>query len=152
MTNVKKTPGKLPRLTKAETRVSYEKTVNEIQKHLIKAGAKKIVFDYDDAQLPFNITFSYPTKQGNILFSLPIRFQGINNILVKQKISFRTGDLQPINTAWRIMKDWIISQLAIVDAQMAELPEVFLPYAVTKTGETLYDKMKDGNDILLLNQ
>lgn len=155
MPNNKPNPTAKPKLTKSNTRVGYEQTVNEIQKHLIRAGAKKIIFDYDDAMMPCNITFSYPTPKGLMLFSLPLRFQGVSNILTKQKVHNRTGDLHPINTAWRIMKDWIVSQLAMVDAELAEFSEVFLPYAVTKTGETLFEQVSKMNDIsspLLLNQ
>ena len=32
----------------------------------------------------------------------------------------------------------IEDQMAIIDAEVAEMAEVFLPYAVTKKGNTLY--------------
>lgn len=143
---------KKPNLTKAQTRVGYEQTVQEIQKHLIRAGAKKIIFDYDEASIPCNITFSYPIEKSNLLFSLPIRFNGINKILDNQKTPRHTGDMQAINTGWRIMKEWIISQLALVESEMAELPEVFLPYSITKSGETLYEVFKNNDQTMLLLQ
>lgn len=41
--------------------------------------------------------------------------------------------------------------MAIVEAQMAEVTEVFLPYAVTKTGKTVYDEIsQDQNTILAI--
>lgn len=134
--------GEKPKLLRSATRVDYNKTISEIQQHLVRAGAKKIVFDYDEAELPCVLTFSYPGVNGFIVFSLPLRFQGISKILDKQKSQKFTGDLQPINTAWRIMKEWILSQLAFVEAEIAELPEVFLPYAVTKNGNRLYEEIK----------
>lgn len=139
-------PQKLP---KYRTRVNFEQTVNEIQKRLVKAGAKKIVFDYE-LELPVNITFSYPTKTGNMLFSLPLKFNGIGKLMKQQGIA--GGDDQAINIGWRIMKDWIVAQLALVDAEAAELPEVFLPYSVTKTGQTLWDYLKDDQNILQLGE
>ncbi len=44
--------------------------------------------------------------------------------------------------AWRICKDWIEAQLAIVEAEMADMVEVFLPYAQTESGETVYEQLR----------
>jgi hypothetical protein len=42
--------------------------------------------------------------------------------------------------AWRIIKDWTEAQLALVQAGVAELAEVFLPYAThPQTGQTFYE-------------
>lgn len=144
MTTKKDQPQKLP---KYRTRVNYEQTVTEIQSRLRKAGAKKITFDYE-MELPVNITFSYPVKDGQMFFSLPLRFNGVSKLMKAQGVS--GGDDQALNIGWRIMKDWIISQLALIDAEMAELPEVFLPYAVTKTGETLYEQIKNSDNSQLM--
>jgi hypothetical protein len=38
--------------------------------------------------------------------------------------------------AWRIVKDWIEAQMAIVEAGQAEMAEVFLPYATIEDGTT----------------
>jgi len=55
--------------------------------------------------------------------------------------------------AWRIIKDWIEAQLAIVEAEMVEMAEVFLPYAVTKSNKTLYqDVIENKSDMLLTYQ
>lgn len=135
-------PGEKPKLLRAQTRVDYNQTISEIQQHLVRAGAKKIIFDYDEAELPCNITFSYPSINGSLIcFSLPLRFQGISKIIDQQKTPKHTGELQAINTAWRIMKEWILSQLAFVDAEIAELPEVFFSYSVTKNGNRLYEEV-----------
>lgn len=140
----KKAPTK--RVVKSGTRVSYEKTVIEIQQHLVKAGAKKITFDYDEAELPCAITFSYPHKNGLMFFSLPVRFNGMEKIMRQQGGWTRGGEMQPINTGWRIMKDWILAQLALVQAEIAELPEIFLPYAVMPNGETMWENIKTSNE------
>lgn len=138
------TPQKLP---KYRVRVGYQQTINEIQTRLIKAGAKKIVFDYE-GELPISITFSYPFKGELIFFSLPIRFNGIIKLMKIQKIA--GDDEHAINMGWRIMKDWIVAQLALVDSEVAELPEVFLPYAITNNGDNLYDFIKGDSQILQL--
>lgn len=49
---------------------------------------------------------------------------------------------QAARVAWRILKDWIFAQIAIVQAEQADMAEVFLPYAQNDLGETLYDRIK----------
>jgi hypothetical protein len=39
--------------------------------------------------------------------------------------------------------------MAIIEAGQAQLAEVFLPYAVTGTGKTLYQEFESGNQLLL---
>ena len=44
---------------------------------------------------------------------------------------------QAVRVAWRIVKDWVEAQMALVETQMVTTAEVFLPYAVMKDGRTL---------------
>lgn len=137
------------------TGISVDKTCNEIQSILIKHGASKIVFDYEN-QLPINLTFVCKFKGEMAFFSLPCRFNGVLKVMEAQRVqkSYLTK-AQSLRVAWRILKDWILAQMAIVEAQMAELPEVFLQYGVTRNGERLYDYIKSldvNNSPLQLNQ
>ncbi len=136
------------------TTISVEKTCNEIQKILVNYGASKVIFDYENG-MPINLTFVCNFKGTIAFFSLPCRTKGVLSVLIEQKVDrkFR-NEAQAQRTAWRILKDWILSQMAIVEAKMAELPEVFLAYGVTRNGETLYDYIKSldqNNSPLQLN-
>lgn len=138
------------------TTISVEKTCNEIQKILITGKASKISFDYENG-IPINITFSCYFKGTLATFSLPCRFDGITKIIVEDKRIDRRyrNPQQAQKVAWRILKDWIEAQLAIVAAEMAELPEVFMQYGVTRSGERLYDYIKNleqNNSPLMLGQ
>lgn len=44
---------------------------------------------------------------------------------------------------WRILKDWVAAQMAIVEAGAAELAEVFLPYAMQRDGKTMYQAFEE---------
>lgn len=44
--------------------------------------------------------------------------------------------------AWRIIKDWIEAQLAIVEAGMVDMAEVFLPYQLVNETQTMYEVMQ----------
>lgn len=43
---------------------------------------------------------------------------------------------------WRIIKDWLQAQLAIITIGMAKIEQVFLPYAQMKNGVTFYDTLR----------
>jgi hypothetical protein len=46
--------------------------------------------------------------------------------------------------AWRIVKDWLEVQLAMVQAGLVKFEQVFLPYAQDpKTGQTVYEQLKE---------
>lgn len=130
------------------TTISCDKTISEITKILVSHGVSKVTFDYVDG-LPVNLTFVTPFKNKMVFYSLPCRFEGIFKKLQNQNRVPKTQE-QALKIGWRILKDWVESQLAIVEAGLAELPEVFLTYGCTNTGERLYDYIKN-SDILNLN-
>lgn len=44
---------------------------------------------------------------------------------------------------WRIVKDWVSAQMAILETEMVRMEQVFLPYVMTQSGKTLYETMVD---------
>jgi hypothetical protein len=48
---------------------------------------------------------------------------------------------QASRVAWRIIKDWVDAQLAIIETEMVTLEQVFLPYMQVKDNKTLYEVM-----------
>ncbi len=55
----------------------------------------------------------------------------------KKKIGEQAG-----RVAWRIIKDWVDAQMAIVETEMVTIEQVFLPYMLMKdSGYTLYEAM-----------
>lgn len=133
------------------TKIDPVKTVSEITKILVKHGAKKIVADYDDNGSPVAITFMVSVQDNPIAYSLPANHRGVLKAMQKQRVErrYQTED-QAKRVAWRIVKDWIEAQVAIVQAEVADMAEVFLPYAVTKNGNTLYNELKGNPKLLLL--
>lgn len=123
------------------TKVSVDKTLMEIQKNLSKHGAKKVVLDYKNG-MPAALTFSIVVNQNAYYFALPSKFKAVLKVIENDpKIpkSFKT-EKQALKVSWRILKDWIDAQMAMVEAELASLSEVFLPYAITKKdGKTLYE-------------
>lgn len=135
------------------TKISASKTIGEIQEILVDHGATKIVCDYDEFRLPSQVTFSIPMNGEKVFFALPARYEGVLAAMTANKKVPRASCTkeQAVRVAWRIMKDWIEAQCAIIEAGLAEMPEVFLPYAVTQKGTTLYNELK-GDSKLFLTQ
>ena len=51
--------------------------------------------------------------------------------------------VQARKVAWRITKDWVEAQIAIVEAQLATLDQVMLPHLMVEGQRTLYAVYKD---------
>lgn len=134
------------------TQIAAEKTIAEISKCLVKHGASKILTDYRD-NIPTAVTFCLTVNGQNVFFALPANYQGVLKALQADPdvpLKLRTKD-QALRVSWRIIKDWIEAQMAIVEANLADIAEVFIPYAIHKSGETLYNHLKNTN-MLMLNQ
>ncbi len=136
------------------TSIAAEKTVTEIQGKLAKAGASAILTEYDDNGVLSAMSFRI-TANGQLLsFRLPARIDGVFNRLKndnKVARSLKTKE-QAAKVAWRILKDWIEAQIALVQAEQADMAEVFLPYAQNQSGETLYEKIKGGGFLALTDE
>jgi hypothetical protein len=129
------------------TKIPANRTIQEIQTKLAKAGAKGVLCEYDDNGEPERITFNIDTPHGLMYFKLPANIAGVSKALSDDNCYRDEGHARRV--AWRILKDWIEAQLAIIEANMAELSQVFLPYAQTGTGETLYERVaSDGLKLL----
>lgn len=134
------------------TQISSEKTIGEIQKCLVKHGASKIVTDYAEG-LPSAVTFCLTLNGSMVAFALPANYEGVLTAMKKdrdvpQRLCTKE---QALRVSWRIVKDWVEAQMAIVEAKLADAAEVFLPYAVTKNGTTLYKEIQN-NGMLMLTQ
>lgn len=125
------------------TRISVNQTAQEIHKILAKAGANAILNEYSPKGEISAITFRVPTKNGDVFYKLPADVNGVSEALKKDRV-YR-DESHSARVAWRIIKDWIDAQMAIIAAQMAELPQVFLPYAQTNNGQTFYERIKADN-------
>lgn len=132
------------------TSIDCEKSISEIQKCLVKHGANKIVTDYSGG-MPTSVTFCLVLNGNMVGFTLPANNSGVLKAMRNDKKVPRSKctEEQAQRVAWRIVKDWVEAQMAVVEAQLADMAEVFLPYAITKNGTTLYKEVQ-GNGMLML--
>ncbi len=145
------------------TKIDADKTAQEIAKCLSSHGARAVLTEYDEVEQTIKaISFKINIAGNEISFRLPCDWKPIYEILAKDaKLDYwdndknerRKSDLraQAVRTAWRIVKDWVEAQMALVETQMVTTQQVFLPYALRKDGTTVTDMMLGGDNPLLLN-
>ena len=123
------------------TSIATEKTASEIQKKLAIAGAQAVLSEYDENGIMCAMSF----RINGLFFRLPINIDGVYEVLVKdRKVVKRLKTYeQASKVAWRIIKDWIEAQVAIVQAGQADIEQAFLPYAQNQDGKTLYETIKE---------
>lgn len=134
------------------TKIDAKKTVAEIQQILAKANCKRIIIDYDHKANPERVSFAIDWNGQMAFFQLPCNYDKVLSAMRKSpdvRQGFCTVE-QAYRVAWRIIKDWVQAQLAIVESEQASMAEVFLPYAMTKSGETLYNSLQQDNSQLLI--
>jgi len=129
------------------TSIQPEKTAKEIQRKLADAKAQAILTEYDDEGMLKAMSFRIMTTYGMLFFRLPVKNHGVYKCLSQDKtIPKRLKTEEQANRiAWRILKDWVEAQIAIIKVEMASLEEVFLPYAQDKNGKTFYESIKENN-------
>ena len=128
------------------TKIEAGKTIGEIQCILAKHGAKRIMHEYDDNGTCIALTFSIMTPCGERVFILPANTEAVYNVLIKQKV--KCDKAQAERVAWRILKDWIEAQMAILESGMVEMEQIFLPYMANAQGQTVYQLYKEKNLLL----
>lgn len=123
------------------TSVAVAKTASEVQTVLVKAGARSIRADYDENGSPIGVAFTIETPQGVRAFSLPVNAEKVHLVLRRDRgVAPRYKERsQADRVAWRILKDWVEAQAAIVATEMVSLEQVMLPYMNTPDGRTIYE-------------
>ncbi len=127
------------------TQIAAQKTVGEILSILARHGAENVNIQYGDfrgERAPIACAFQVTIDGNPVGFRLPVRWQGVRRALNKHAQPRYQNDEQALRVAWRIVKDWVEAQMALIEAQQAELAEIFLPYAIAPNGQTMYEQFK----------
>lgn len=124
------------------TEIDVYKSLGEIQGALAKHGARQIMVEYDDTGNPIGVKFAIETQAGRLGFALPANIDGVMAVFQRQKV--RANREQAARTGWRNIRDWVLAQMAIIEAGMVSMDEVFLPYLIDGHGNTLYSLYQSG--------
>lgn len=126
------------------TSVPVARSVTEVTQRLVSAGAGQITTDYNRAGQAVGITFRTETPHGPRTFSIPVNADRVRAVLELEGVEgrYRTPE-HSARVAWRIVKDWIEAQLAIIRSEMVTLDQVMLPYMQSTDGRTVYELYRE---------
>lgn len=130
------------------TQIDSHKSASECVAILAAHGASRISMDLSGG-LPSGLAFGIETPAGMRFYVLPANVEGVYRALDK---AYRAGHIprrfvdraQAQRVAWRVIKDWLEAQLALIDAQLVEIEQVMMPYLIVdEIGTTLYQRYLD---------
>ncbi len=131
------------------TKIEAAKTVLEIQAILVKHGASAIMTNYDAQGTVEALLFRVKNPWGEMAIRLPVSVSAVQDIMRRQKVPYRFQNRsQAVRVAWRILKDWIEAQMAILETEMVSMDQIFLPYAVVKDDQTMYQLFRERQGLL----
>lgn len=127
------------------TTIAAGKTVAEVQTILANVGCRRVLIEYEQSE-PSALMFELQAHQ----YRLPCREEAVYKKLLKdQKVPGRLRThAQARRVAWRILKDWVEAQTALISVGMVSPAEVFLPYQITASGETVYEVYARSDNLL----
>lgn len=134
------------------TTVDSFKTVSEIEYILMKHKAKSIMKNYDGETIT-GLSFLIDTGLQQIPVRLPVKVDECLKVLKKEKREnprkqIKDTKEQAERVAWRILKDWVEAQMALLDIEMVRFEEIFLPYIEVNNGQTIYERLKEQQFLL----
>lgn len=126
------------------TSVPVSKSIGQIHGLLVEGGARQIATDYDPTGTPIGVAFVTDTPHGVRTFAVPVNAHRVQAVLEREKADkrYRTPE-HAHRVAWRIVKDWLEAQLAIIRTEMVTLDQVMLPYMRGDNGQTVYELYRD---------
>jgi len=136
------------------THIETAQTVGEIQRLLGNCGASAVLTEYENGEV-IAVSFKVLFNGQHIPFRLPCRWQAILKTLQlrrKRRPYKHSDEAQARRVAWRQILRWIEAQLALVETEMVQIQEVFMPYLQMNTGKTLYESLEDTKFKLIENK
>ena len=124
------------------TQIEASKTVGQIHGILVAHGARSILTNYDSRGQIESLSFEVETPCGIAQIKLPIDPGAVLRVMQKSDshIPYRLQTrAQAVRIAWRIVKDWVEAQMAILETEMVKMEQIFLPYIQTQNGQTLFE-------------
>lgn len=134
------------------TEVSADRSIQEIERILIDHEATDIWKEYAGKQV-VALNFGIKTEFGKLPIRLTANVEGVRQVLINEQRSGKikiskqkvAGEEHPRNVAWRVIRDWVDSQMARVDAEKVNIERIFLADVYDMHNKrTLYDALREG--------
>lgn len=138
------------------TSIDAWQTVSEIQQLLARAGATHFSIR-NEGSSPMGICFTIDFNGRPLNYSLPCKVEAIKKHLQTDPVAKARITKQgkgkdihghSLNVGWRIVKDWIEAQTALIQVEMTTIAEVFMPFLIINdAGETLSNRVLFGDGL-----
>lgn len=131
------------------TTIPVERTLSEVQAMLGRSGAAAVATTYEDGA-PSGVQFILRLSGAEHAYTLPVDVDAMHRALLaaEKRGDFRgnrkaagafSSPEHARRVAWRVVKDWLEAQLALIAAGQARVEQVMLPYLRVDADRTLYD-------------
>ncbi len=132
------------------TKVPANRSVQEIQEMLQKGGATCVVLEYEKGTGRIGgLAFKMEIGGKTVVFSLPIKWRQAGEVMQREGNPKAYDDDYNYRVGWRIVRNWLEQQMALIEIEMVQMQEIFLPYAVQRDGKTLYENLLENPQMLL---
>lgn len=132
------------------TTVPANRSIQLIQDMLVENGAKAVLLDYEEGTGRIeSLSFQLKIMNEKVAFKLPTNWRKFQEILKQDNITRWNDEDHVYRVAWKNMFDWVAIQMVVYKLNMVQLQEIFLPYAITKNGKTIYESMLENPKLLL---
>lgn len=134
------------------TTIDSYKTVAEIEYILMRHNAKSVLKNYENESIT-GLSFLIDNGRQQIPVKMPVKIDECLMVLQKEKKKNPKKQIkatrdQAERVAWRILKDWLEAQMALLDIEMVRFEEIFLPYIETAGGKTVFEKIEEKQFLL----
>ena len=131
------------------TTVPADRSINQIQEALVRNGATAFLFEYEQGTGRISaLKFKLMVGEVDAAFSLPVNWRKFQQCLKNDGVRRYDDEDYVYRVAWRCIRDWVMAQMALYQTQIVDMPQVFLPFAVTASGKTLYEQAVDSKLLL----
>jgi hypothetical protein len=137
------------------TKISAERTAQEIATLLAQSGASAVLTEYSKDRKISGLAFKLFVGDREVPFSLPVRVDPVFRCLQRKRTATwrikkeQEDREQGERVAWRQLLRWIQAQLALIDTGMVQTAEVFMPYVQVSPGQTLYERLTANGHLAL---
>ena len=125
------------------------RSISYIEHQLVVHGARDIMKQYGSKGELSELCFTIETNGKRIAFALPARVERVEKILMAQVKKPRPDTKKRVKeqaerTAWKIISDWVVIQMSLIELGQAEFLEIFLSYVYDPAKrQTYFERMKE---------
>jgi hypothetical protein len=134
------------------SQVSAARSIEFIERKLVKHGARHILKEYTADGRVKGISFSIPLYNTDVPFRLPANVAACEKVLRDNLSPRATAETrkkvaaQAERTAWKILCDWVEVQMSMIELAQVDFMQVFMPYVFSESrGKTAYEIAAENN-------